>query len=87
LLAYLIIALYSFWGSQSATQTSLPINPSSEGEQWASSRRQPLCSLQPWLLLLTAIFMALTVAAQFTADFATNSQDAQTIDNLATRQF
>src|SRR5258707_6212847 len=45
------------------------------------ARRQPLCSLQRWPLLLTAIFMALTVAAQSSQQTSpTNSQDAQTID-------
>src|SRR5712672_1533994 len=45
------------------------------------ARRQPLCSLQRWPLLLTAIFIALTVAAQSSQQTSpTNSQDAQTID-------
>ena len=47
----------------------------------ASSRRQLLCSLQPWLLLLTGIFMVLTLAAQTAQQTSpTNGQDAQTID-------
>jgi alpha-L-fucosidase len=47
----------------------------------ARARRQPLCSLKPWLLLFTAMFMALTVAAQSSQQTSpTNSQDAQTID-------
>src|SRR5882724_8809056 len=44
------------------------------------ARTQPLCSL-PWFLLLIAIFMTLTVAAQSSQQTSpTNSQDAQTID-------
>jgi alpha-L-fucosidase len=47
----------------------------------ASSRRQLLCSLQPWLLLLTGILMALTLTAQTAQQTSpTNGQDAQTID-------
>ena len=47
----------------------------------ASSRRQLLCSLQSWLLLLTGIFMVLTLAAQTAQQTSpTNRQDAQTID-------
>src|SRR6266404_3605859 len=46
----------------------------------ARARRHPLCSL-PWPLLLTAIFMALTAAAQSSQPTSpTNSQGAQTID-------
>jgi len=44
-------------------------------------RRQSLCSLQAWLLLLAGILMALTVAAQSTQQTSpTNGQHAQTID-------
>jgi alpha-L-fucosidase len=47
----------------------------------ASSRRQLLCSLQPWLLLLTGMFMVLTLAAQTAQQTSpTSGQDAQTID-------
>jgi alpha-L-fucosidase len=47
----------------------------------ASSRKQLLCSSQPWLLLLTGIFMVLTLAAQTAQQTSpTNGQDAQTID-------
>src|SRR5882762_4029062 len=49
----------------------------------ASPRRQLLCSLQPWLLLLTGIFVVLTLAGQTqTAQqtLPTSGQDAQMID-------
>src|SRR5260370_21667959 len=47
----------------------------------ASSRRQLLCSLQPWPLLLTGIFVVITLGGQTAQQILpTSGQDAQTID-------